>query len=386
MALWNFIIYAKTDFSSVDFNGNIVTNSVITPIHITVEDNDGWLGGPTGYFADTDGQQTIVAASDPSLIGRGIELHHPNGNSAETTLFDNSGATGIVIVDLSIGGVDGYVLALDGGVNGELSPSTTYTDTDPRSGQSGINYMVHSLPCYAPGTLIDTPDGPRAVETLMPGDRVMTLDHGPQPILWTSLATQPLAEAEVEARPVLIKAGALGHNLPAQDLIVSPQHRILVGGAGQLQPIFGSVALVPAKSLTSLRGIRHMMGKTSITWVHFACDRHEVVYANGCLSETLLLGPMVVNGLPSAERRALTDIFGPAPAPDVALNGPPARDCLTVGAARRQITRHLQEKGARLLMEIRKWDRDLAMENCEAERRRKAASSAQYSEKARHIA
>jgi len=158
-----------------------------------------------------------------------------------------------------------------------------------------------------------------------------TLDHGPQAIRWTRSGEYPLKDAEDDAKPVLIKAGALGRNLSTQDLIVSPQHRILVGGAGQLQQAFAIEALAPATALTSGAGIRHMKGKARITWVHFACDRHDIVFANGCLSESLLLGPMVVNGLSSVERRALSDIFGPAPTPDAVLNGPPARECLTLG-------------------------------------------------------
>jgi hypothetical protein len=37
--------------------------------------------------------------------------------------------------------------------------------------------------CFAEGTLIDTPMGPRAVEDLTPDDPVSTLDHGAQPVL-----------------------------------------------------------------------------------------------------------------------------------------------------------------------------------------------------------
>lgn len=247
-----------------------------------------------------------------------------------------------------------------------------------QSGDGTVSYSEFSklVVCYASGTLIDTPEGPRAVETLHPGDLVMTLEHGPQPIRWARSSDHPLEDAETVAKPVQIKAGALGRNLPAHDLIVSPQHRILVGDAGQLQHVFETEAFAPAKSLTSLPGIRHMKGKTQITWVHFACDRHEVVTANGCLSESLLLGPMIVNGLSPAERQALADLFGTAPTPDAALNGPPARECLTVGAARRQLAKHLKDKGRRVANEIRKWDRDLAVEKHEAQRMREFRSFA----------
>ncbi len=230
-------------------------------------------------------------------------------------------------------------------------------------------------PCYAPGTLIDTPDGPRAVETLQVGDLVVTLDHGPQQIRWVRSGKAPLEAVETEAKPVLIAAGALGGKRPAEDLVVSPQHRILVGGHRQLQGWFESEAFAPAKSLTKLKGVRHMKGETRITWVHFACDRHEVVTANGCLSESLLLGPMVVKGLTAPERQAMTDIFGPGPTPDTALNGPPARICLGAGAVRRRLAKSLGEKGQRVAKEIKTWDVAAAMERYEAERRREAKAT-----------
>lgn len=196
--------------------------------------------------------------------------------------------------------------------------------------------------CYAPGMLIDTPEGPRAVEDLQVGDLVETLDHGPQAICWVHQGTHPLEKLDKDAKPVLIAAGALGPERPTQDLIVSPHHRMFVGGKGPLQGRFNFEALAPAKSLTSLPGIRHMMGKTQITWFHFACIRHEVVFANGCMSESLLLGSMVVNGLTKAERLDLTYIFGSAQPPDAALNGPPARKCLKVSEVRRLLAETVQ--------------------------------------------
>jgi hypothetical protein len=222
--------------------------------------------------------------------------------------------------------------------------------------------------------MIDTPDGPRAVETLHPGDLVLTADHGPRAIRWVRSSDHALEEADVDDKPVQIKAGALGRNRPTQDLIVSPQHRILVGGAGQLDSVFACEAFAPAKSLTALPGIRHMKGKRGITWIHFACDCHEVVMANGCLSESLLLGPMVVNGLNATERRTLTDIFGPAAMPGAALSGTPARECLKVGAVKRQLAMHRKEKGRLVAKEIRKWDCDLATERHEADRLYEAAA------------
>ncbi|WP_417808887.1 Hint domain-containing protein [Thioclava sp.] len=232
---------------------------------------------------------------------------------------------------------------------------------------TGQQMMASGIPCYAPGTLIDTPDGPRAVEDLQIGDLVNTLDHGPQQIRWVRNGEHSLKEVNIDGQPVLIAAGALGKGLPTQDLIVSPQHRMLVGGDGQLDGWFKTEAFAPAKSLTAVQGIRHMKGEQTITWFHFACDRHEVVTANGCLSESLLLGPMVIKALARPERQELTAIYGAAASPDAALNGPAARECLKVGEVRRHIATCKKKKEQRIVKEIKKWDVDLTMEQYNAD-------------------
>lgn len=294
------------------------------------------------------------------------------------TYADGSTATeSVAIYQDTLG--NAFLVAMDGqtalGVQGIRSITGNSIITSGSS-DSQTNYDSVEFVCFAEGTLIMTPEGNRAVETLQPGDLVVTHDFGQQTIRWTRSNNPPLEGAADEDKPVEIKRGALGRNLPARDLVVSPQHRILVGGGGQLQQIFSTEAFVPAKSLTGIPGIRHIETTAGFTWVHFACDRHEVVTANGCLSETLLLGPMVVNGLSSSEREQVTNIFGVRARPDAALNGPPARKCLTVGAAKRQIAKHLKERARLLAKERLKWDRDLAMETYETERMRMATASA----------
>ncbi|WP_208347641.1 Hint domain-containing protein [Pseudaestuariivita rosea] len=189
-------------------------------------------------------------------------------------------------------------------------------------------------PCYAPGTLIATTKGPRPVETIQPGDLVLTRDHGVQSVLWCRNGAQALDGIQQESRPVLVQKGSLGPNRPSRDLIVSPQHRILVGGEQQLHTVFNREVFVPAKALTSLPGIRHMMGRKEINWVHFVCEKHEVIRANGCWSESLLLGPMAQRSLTLSDRRLLAAALPPSANPDY-MNGPPALPCLPAGVVRR---------------------------------------------------
>jgi hypothetical protein len=87
-----------------------------------------------------------------------------------------------------------------------------------------INTLSGALVCFASGTLIKTPNGQTLIEQLAPGDMVLTMDHGPQPIRWIGSSKRP---AVGNMAPILIRKGALGNT---RDLRVSPQHRMLLSG------------------------------------------------------------------------------------------------------------------------------------------------------------
>ncbi|MDJ0824675.1 MAG: Hint domain-containing protein [Rhodobacter sp.] len=177
---------------------------------------------------------------------------------------------------------------------------------------------------YASGTFIDTPAGARPVEAIVAGDRVETLDHGGMAVRWVHTETLDLRRARIEARPVLIQAGAFGPGRPARDLVVGPQHRILVGALGQIDGAFGGQAFATARALTRLPRIRPMFGRDAIRWVHIFLDRHEVVCANGLYAETLSLCPAGIAALRPFRRGRLVQAFAPGPVPI----GPLARDSL----------------------------------------------------------
>lgn len=163
--------------------------------------------------------------------------------------------------------------------------------------------------CFTRGTLIDCADGPRPVETLRIGDLVRTLDRGLQPVRW--IASRRLgAELAAQPRlcPIRIRKGALGQGMPAADLLVSPQHRILVR-SGIAQRMFGAAeVLVAAKQLLELQGVE-IARLDSVEYVHFAFDRHEIVTANGAPSESLYPGPQALKSLGIAARDELFAIF-----------------------------------------------------------------------------
>lgn len=305
----------------------------VSGYQVVVYDNNGAVAGTYGLGsvdATLGDKQGYVIDSSDGLVDI--------GSNWAVALVDDQGN----IVQFI--GFKDPVTAIEGPAAGETSTQTGDLGSDELSvatSDQGQTYQAQTpnpgtIPCYAPGTGIRTPDGERAVEDLRRGDYVDTLDHGPVRVVWTKQRQVTIGASMHDDCPVLIAPGALGAGRPARALVVSPQHRILTGGHGQLRGLSDFERLLPAKALTDLPGIRRETGISQFVWVHFVCARHEIVWANGCLSESMLLGPMVVGCLPAMQRRALA-----ASLPDQCdsryMNGPPVRPLMNAGAARRLV-------------------------------------------------
>lgn len=320
-------------------DGTIFTFQGGTPVNVTLDDTGG---SPDVLEDDNPWHHVVTDGAGIVANGQGVEAE---SHIYVRMLDANGNPTGpeIDVVVFSQGGVTSDVWGFHSDL--ALTPGAQYVKVWGNNlGTESYSALATQPVCFAAGTLIETPGGPVPAEELRPGDLVLTADHGPQPVRWHRHETRALDGAAPDHRPIIIRAGALGPGRPAQDLVVSPQHRVLVGGAGQLEGAFEAEALVPAKALTALAGVRRKQGARRVAWVHFACDRHELVRANGALAETLLLGPMVLPGLNPFERGELAVLFGAsatgampadAPLPARPLNGPPARACLSVAMARR---------------------------------------------------
>lgn len=195
-----------------------------------------------------------------------------------------------------------------------------------------FNDIEQIVICFAAGTRIATPCGERLVEELRPGDRVITRDNGTQTIRWSSSRALDTAHlsAHRDHAPILIRQGSLGGGRPERDLLVSPNHRMLVI-SNEASLLFGSrEVLVPAKHLVGRPGVLRAT-TDSVTYVHFLCDRHEVVLANGAWSESFQPGDQAMRGLEAEQQRELFALF-----PELAEVGATE----TFAAARRTLKRH----------------------------------------------
>ncbi len=156
--------------------------------------------------------------------------------------------------------------------------------------------------CFAKGAMIKTAQGERAIEDLVVGDRVMTRDHGLQPIRWTGHRTLPAMGAMA---PVEFDASTLGCSAPLQ---VSPNHRMLVSGSIAELLCGEFEMLVSAQNLINGRTVRRVEGGF-VTYIHIMFDDHEVIWANDCPSESFYAGADALNCVNPEQASEILEIF-----------------------------------------------------------------------------
>ena len=211
-------------------------------------------------------------------------------------------------------GVDDYTAEI-GGVDLELQDGAggSVTGTD-------LTFDNTNVVCFTKGTLIDTPNGPTQIEQLRVGDMVLTMDDGPQPIRWIgskdispdALALQP------RLKPIRIRAGALGPNMPERDLMVSPQHRVFVR-SNVANRMFGNFeVLVPANKLVTCDGIDIAHDEVDVSYWHMLFDKHQIVWSNGAPTESLFTGPEAMQSVSPEACKEIETLFPQILAPDFA--------------------------------------------------------------------
>ncbi len=176
-----------------------------------------------------------------------------------------------------------------------------------------------AVPCFTPATQIATGQGLIAVEDLVPGMRVVTRDNGLQTVRWVgrrrfgwrALGLIPAL------RPIKIRAGALGNGLPERDMVVSPNHRFLtqspfLGGRGE--------GLVQAKDMTVFDGVTSDT-RPEVEYVQILCDRHELLLADGCWSESFRPTRASLPLLSEADARGLLEVLPELAQTDPAYQG-----------------------------------------------------------------
>ena len=253
-------------------------------------------------------QTSVIALADSTNV-------YPNGaTNLDVLANDTNGGVGTltithlngvpVVVGTPVVLPTGQTISLnaDGTVNilgdgGSENFNFTYTIDDGTNTDIGI-VNVSSIPSFVAGTLIATELGQRNVESLELGDLIMTKDDGLQPLRWKGQRT---VAAEDDFAPIRICANTFGQH---DDLMVSPEHRVLIRD-NLAKLLFGEQeVLVSAKELVNDRSVTRCVGG-EVTYVHLMFDRHQVVYSAGLATESFLLGPQTTKVF---ERKVIDEI------------------------------------------------------------------------------
>jgi Ca2+-binding RTX toxin-like protein len=305
--------------------------------------DDRLYGGDGADFLDGGDNNDIEEGGDgnDTLTGGvgGVDSLY-GGDDADTFLGPYGTFSGDY-VDGGEGGTDNDTLNLAG-----LGPNRVIYDThNPENGRvefldahgnvtgnMQFRNIEHVVTCFTPGTLIATARGEVPVQALQVGDRVITRDNGMQPIAWVGRRSLGPADFLIrpEFRPVLIAKGALGHDLPERDMLVSPNHRMLLVDDRNLLQFQDREVLAAAKHLTGRPGITKV-APARLTYLHFMFDRHQVVLADGAWTESFQPGAHSMDGLAEAQREEILTLFPQLKTPDGVAG---------YGAARLTLKRH----------------------------------------------
>ncbi|NVO28045.1 hypothetical protein HJ526_11480 [Donghicola sp. C2-DW-16] len=291
---------------------------------------DDTIDGGSGADALTggDGDDTFVY-----VAGQGADTITDFGNDTGTA--DDGDATNNDFIDLTNFYNDTVVAAVNGSdsnADNDFKHALEMLKADQADGTldgiiNGVNYSAYisginlklelsgaavasseltaettGVICFGAGTLITTMRGAIPIEYLLPGDKVLTMDNGYKQVRWLGNRT---VRATGKNAPIHIPAGALGNE---RDLVVSPNHRMWLRSSEAELLLGDHEVLVPAKFLVGFFGITQQRGGL-IGYHHMLFDQHEIVFAEGCASESFHPGVQAMDTLEQAARDEILELF-----------------------------------------------------------------------------
>lgn len=233
---------------------------------------------PLALVVDADGLHRDDASVNRVHLDCCLTLMAPDGSTHEALVLvevENDAVAEIFLLPL------GELLALvDYRLVGVARHTATRRFAEAASGS------------FARSTHIAMANGQmRRIETLSPGDMILTRDAGKQPIQHVGQAT---LRATGTFAPVVITKGTL-HN--ENDLVLRPDHRVFIYqredelGAGRPEVLIKARHLVDHKSVYRRRG-------GFIDYFQLIFDEHHIIFAEGIAAESHLIDPRTRHALP----------------------------------------------------------------------------------------
>nr|QIP04353.1 Hint domain-containing protein [Bradyrhizobium symbiodeficiens] len=242
-----------------------------------------WQSSGNIVFSSANGNEIKVSdVNDANLTVTLTVGHGTLALSGTTGLSVTGNGTGTVTFSGSITNINS---ALNGltyhttSTNNNVDDILTITTSDGHTGGTDSDTVQIDVICFYPGTLVRTPSGEAAVETLKPGDLVLSSDGREIPVRWLGRQTVSIVFADpIRVLPIRVKVGALADNVPSRDLLVSPDHALLVDGA-----LIQAGALVNGTSIARERDV-----PKTFTYYHVEVDDHSLILAENTPAETFV--------------------------------------------------------------------------------------------------
>lgn len=334
----NIIVYGTFDLQGVGWSG--------TDIEVTFTENSYFANGSTNRVAEIDGATGQTTVMQQSFSVTGPLTTELTFEAALRTTSVSPGSDGFVVQIVNSSNV---VIATET-VLPSVGVYATYTvpvsfpagtgtytlrfrELGDNNSFGAIVDNIELLVCFAGATRIETPFGQKAARDIKVGDLIVT-ERGVQPVTWVGrrrVSAKDMAGNE-KYLPVRIGAGPLGAGLPRADLWVSRQHRMLVRSPICTRMFGADEVLVSAIKLTSLPGIAVDTDVAEIDYVHLLFADHDVVFAEGAPSESLLLHAEALAALSPEAREEIELLF-----PDLTEGAAPVQGVRLIPEGYRQV-------------------------------------------------
>ncbi len=272
-----------------------VFSGTATPREMLVSPDSQDDGSADHSQANSDGHDT-ESGSEIGTLGQGLEL------DSRLTFMGNDGSKveAFIIHDSTDAhsGRGEYLLPMN-----PLVPGMEYTLIDANEDPGEFHYSDYTCVCFARGSMILMADGnEKLVQDIVEGDLIATKDNGPQAVRWVGGRSTP---AYGHLAPIVISKGTLGNH---SDLIVSPQHRILLAD-WRAEVMLGShEVLVKARDLVNGDTIYRREGGT-VEYYHILFDNHEIIFSEGIPSESLHINKTTLDSLAEDSRAEIIELF-----------------------------------------------------------------------------
>jgi len=259
------------------YDGGALTNAsyLAGSGEILVQDGNTFVDTGTIGAQQTIGFSGSQAEIDLNVSGfSGVVGQFQTGDTISLTGIDN-------VVTYDVLNCDTLDLLRSDNSHIDLTFDRDYSAAEFNVTTSGANTVItrNTVTCFAGGTRLDTREGQVAVENLQIGDNVLTASGQLRPVRWIGRRHLDLTRHAdpKKVQPVRIMAGALAAGLPRRDLLVSPDHAMLLDGL-----------LIPARLLLNDVTIRREERWRSVTYYHVELDSHDVLLAEGAAAESYL--------------------------------------------------------------------------------------------------